>query len=141
MGTRADFYVGRSEQAEWLGSIAWDGYPDGLPDYLKVQTTEADWRAAVERFFRDDREDVTRPADGWPWPWENSLTTDYSYAFDGGMVYGTCFGHGWFLLAEPEPEDQPDDKTCVFPYMSTARHAPAGSKRSGVMVFGSRGPV
>jgi hypothetical protein len=30
MGTRADFYVGRGETAEYLGSIAWDGYPDGL---------------------------------------------------------------------------------------------------------------
>ena len=31
MGTRADFYIGRGATAEWIGSIAWDGYPDGIP--------------------------------------------------------------------------------------------------------------
>jgi hypothetical protein len=25
MGTRADFYVGRGPEAEWLGSVAYDG--------------------------------------------------------------------------------------------------------------------
>jgi hypothetical protein len=29
MGTRADFYVGRGKDAEWLGSVAFDGYPSG----------------------------------------------------------------------------------------------------------------
>ena len=32
MGTRADFYVGRGESAEWLGSVAWDGNPRGIDD-------------------------------------------------------------------------------------------------------------
>jgi hypothetical protein len=30
MGTRADFYVGRGPDAEWLGSVAMDGYPSGV---------------------------------------------------------------------------------------------------------------
>jgi hypothetical protein len=30
MGTRADFYIGRGTEAEWLGSVAWDGYPGGV---------------------------------------------------------------------------------------------------------------
>lgn len=30
MTTRADFYVGVGPQAEWLGSIASDGYPSGV---------------------------------------------------------------------------------------------------------------
>ena len=30
MGTRADFYIGKGTDAEWLGSIAWNGYPDGI---------------------------------------------------------------------------------------------------------------
>ncbi len=29
MGTRADFYTGRGQTAQWLGSIAWGGYPVG----------------------------------------------------------------------------------------------------------------
>lgn len=32
MSTRADFYVGRGAEAEWIGSISWDGYPDGVDD-------------------------------------------------------------------------------------------------------------
>jgi hypothetical protein len=35
MGTRADFYIGCGRDSEWIGSIAWDGYPDGLSDLLK----------------------------------------------------------------------------------------------------------
>ena len=34
MGTRADFYVGKGKDSEWLGSIAWDWYPDGIPDNI-----------------------------------------------------------------------------------------------------------
>lgn len=32
MGTRADFYVKRTDHLLWLGSIAWDGYPDGIDE-------------------------------------------------------------------------------------------------------------
>jgi len=49
MGTRADFYVGRGETAEWVGSVAWDGYPNepwgiGRTTDLFTATTEADFR-------------------------------------------------------------------------------------------------
>jgi hypothetical protein len=40
MGTRADFYVGRGGQAEWLGSIAWDGYPSGIDKWVFSVSTE-----------------------------------------------------------------------------------------------------
>ncbi len=39
MGTRADFYVGLGEQAEWLGSVAWDGNPDN--DVAAINQLEA----------------------------------------------------------------------------------------------------
>jgi hypothetical protein len=94
MGTRADFYVGRGKNAEWLGSIAWDGYPDGVPEPLLKKRTEKTYRAAVEAILSTD-ESATRPKDGWPWPWDDSHTTDYAYAFDGGRVWGCPFGHYW----------------------------------------------
>lgn len=94
MGTRADFYIGRGENAEWIGSIAWDGYPDGIDGAVRTAKTEEDFRQAVMKFFAD-RDDVTLPAAGWPWPWEDSRTTDYAYAFDGGQVYYSGFGHEW----------------------------------------------
>lgn len=61
MGTRADFYVGVGEQAEWLGSIAWDGNPEGIKDTPKgeeaVRKSYAapHWRPSdIEEFIRSD---------------------------------------------------------------------------------------
>lgn len=97
MKTRADFYVGRGENAEWIGSITWDGYPDGIADAVFDAVSEDDYRKAVEAFFAD-RTDVNHPSEPWPWPWDDSRTTDYAYAFDGNRVYGSCFGHTWFIV-------------------------------------------
>lgn len=151
MGTRADFYIGRGKTSKWLGSIAWDGYPDGIMltgkkiqyghehsefpkgEHLFDSVTEDQFTSRLSKFF-EGRDDVTLPEQGWPWPWENGNTTDYSYAFDDGKVFGTCFGHGWWLASEKEPErDAP--KNIEWPDMKTDKHAPAGSERSGVMAF------
>lgn len=132
MGTRADFYIGRGEQAEWLGSIGWDGYPDGIDELLLHATSEAAFRVALEAFFKD-RDDVTRPADGWPWPWADSCTTDYAYAFDGENVWGSCFGNEWFDTREPQPE-RDGNKTAVFPDMKARQNVTLG-KRSGTIVI------
>ena len=47
MGTRADFYIGRGAEAEWLGSIAWDGYPGGIDAGIKEATDDAVYRQAI----------------------------------------------------------------------------------------------
>lgn len=133
MGTRADFYVGRGENAEWLGSVAWDGYPDGFDTfYLKAATAEA-WRATVAAELAG-RDDATLPASGWPWPWEDSRTTDYAYAFDGGRVWASCFGCEWY---DPIADDEEGkaDKAAVFPRMNTAT-ATLGP-RSGLIIVTS----
>jgi hypothetical protein len=131
VGTRADFYVGRGESAEWLGSIAFDGYPEGVDDTIRKAATERQYREAVEMFLAS-RDDATLPAMGWPWPWDNSRTTDYAYAFDGGTVYASCFGHGWFLAIQDEtPED--DGPKVPFPDMSARRNLTLG-RRSGLIV-------
>lgn len=142
MGTRADFYVGRGESAEWLGSIACDGYPDGVPMDVRRANTEEEYRAAVAAFFSVDPDFVSLPADGWPWPWEDSRTTDYAYAFDGGQVYAAGFGHRWWPADEPEPNDDDDGeerpKECVFPKMDTSRFRRPGTAASGVIVASRR---
>jgi len=161
VGTRADFYVGRGPNAEWIGSIAFDGYPDGItmqteekwpwpqghkhinwPEgkHLFDAATEAEYRERVERFFRY-RKDVTRPEQGWPWPWDNGNTTNYSYAFDGGKVYVTCFGHGWNLAGE-EPEDDEDAPKIPgseWPDMSAKKNVVLGGNRSGLILMVSEG--
>jgi hypothetical protein len=137
MGTRADFYVGRGANAEWLGSVAWDGYPSGF-DFLGAKT-EAEWRANVVAEI-EKREDGTPVAAGWPWPWEDSGTTDYAYAFDGGKVWASNFGGEWFDPLGPEPDDDGSDVKVQFPNMSHRKAtAPAGSRRSGVMVVSLKG--
>jgi len=128
MGTRADFYIGRGKDAEWLGSIGNDGYPEGISSSIFICRTEEAFREAVKSFLdsrmvRDPKApsreetikkfgsplglpgfqfdpfapsmDATYPDQGWPWPWSDSNTTDFSYAFDDGQVWLTCFGHGW----------------------------------------------
>lgn len=148
MGTRADFYVGRREKAEWLGSIAWDGYPDGIfgTDFPKsvpaVPLHETEWRNSITAFLAQ-RDDATLPRQGWPWPWENSQTTDYAYAYDEGSVWGSCFGHDWFLVSAGEPEEDDDapynsTKTAVFPNMKNRQNVTLG-RRSGVIVVGPEG--
>lgn len=134
MGTRADFYVGRGERAEWLGSIAFDGYVGGIPVDVLMARTEQDFRERVARELAA-RNDATVPADGWPWPWQDSRTTDYAYAFDGGKVWAACFGYRWLSPDAVEDDDACGPKECVFPVMNTATHAKAGHARSGVMLF------
>src|SRR2546421_1262215 len=99
MGTRADFYLGRGKDMKWLGSTAWDSYPEGIPDTIKNAKSEAEYLRAIEGFSLV-REDWTPPEQGWPWPWEDSGTTDYAYAFDGGEVWVSPFGDGWFKAAD-----------------------------------------
>lgn len=137
MGTRADFYIGRGENAEWLGSIAFDGYPDGLTDipFLLTATSEPVFRKAVEVML-DNRRDGTKPEDGWPWPWVTSHTTDYAYALDEGKVWASSYGSRWFDPMEPEQddEDEPTDKVAIFPDMTERKNVTYG-RRSGLIII------
>ena len=94
MGTRADFYVGRGEDAEWLGSVAWDGQPDGFDTPFYLADSESQYRGAIAK-VAEERDDWIAPERGWPWPWETSATSDYAYAFDDGKVYATYSDHWW----------------------------------------------
>lgn len=136
---RADFYVGRGKTAEWLGSIAWDGYPDGIEKQIFTAADEALFRLNVKAFL-ESRDDGTFPADGWPWPWDDSNTTDYAYAFDDGKVWASGFGSPWFDPLQPEPEETDDTpfderEKREFPNMKDKQNVTFG-RRSGVIVVG-----
>lgn len=100
MGTRADFYIGTGPTAEWIGSISYDGYPDGRPSKLVMATSEAAFRAEVEVLLADTESLTTRPEEGWPWPWKDSRTTDYAYAWCTDGVRLSDFGGHWETMAE-----------------------------------------
>lgn len=135
MGTRADFYVAKPEGLEWLGSIAWDGYDI---DHVALASTEEQYRQSLEEFFAS-RDDVTRPEQGWPWPWDTSDTTDYGYVFaEGHGVLYRSFGGAVFNAADEGDED--GEKTPVagvtfdYPDMSARKRVAMGSNRSGIIV-------
>lgn len=142
MGTRADFYIGRGKDAEWLGSVAWDGHPENFRPIM-IQVTEKGFREMVAKELAG-RDDATLPEHGWTWPWNDSGTTDYAYAFDDGKAYTTCFGDRWGTLADYEKECASDDEykeakaalpRAEFPDMSERKNVTLG-KRSGVLIFG-----
>lgn len=134
MGTRADFYVGRGVDAEWIGSIAWDGYRSGIPDDVLSATTEEAYREAVSAFLAK-REDATLPEQGWPWPWDTSHTTDCCYAFDGDRVHCGAWG-AWYSAvdADGDLDGEGDGERGEFPNMADRKAMTLG-KRSGVIVF------
>jgi hypothetical protein len=132
MGTRADFYVGRGKDAEWLGSIAWDGY--SIPKDVSVAKTETEYRQAIKDFFAE-RDDVTLPENGWPWPWKTSNTTDFAYAFDGGNVYASCFGSKWAECPVSDDHEWDEGEPAIFPDMSERKNVQMNAKKGGVFVI------
>lgn len=135
MGTRADYYIGRGKDAEWLGSSAWDGYPSGVQPVVWANTMEAFTRAVARRVAKHDG---STPEDGWPWPWDNSRTTDYAYAWDDGRVWVSCFGMEWVPAREwdsmeQEAMDALAQDVAEFPDMSDRKSVTFGP-RSGLIV-------
>ncbi len=148
MGTRADFYVGRGEDMEWIGSVAWDGYPHGFAGSgILDATTEDAYRSALAA-HATDRSDFTAPEQGWPWPWDDSFTTDYAYAFDGDKVYVSCEKSGrsdWIEaapfnreggLTEDEVMALPSCGPLAYPDMKNVQNVDFGA-RSGLLVLRS----
>lgn len=158
MGTRADFYVKHGKTYLWRGSIAWDGYVDGIDHELFEATTVKQFSTTLDAFFKK-RDDVTLPADGWPWPWTDSSTTDYAYIFDaktktvrishnGGPLYD--YKHHklfkklyarWNALPDQvkEIKTEPDfDKYLERKKLFDEPKFPDMSKRQNVQLFGTK---
>jgi hypothetical protein len=133
MGTRADFYLGKGSDAEWLGSIGWDGYPAGIPENILQAPDDAAFRAAVAEFL-SDREDGTKPEDGWPWPWNTSATTDYSYWHANGVTLASCFGHSAWPATQERGDDDEGGESFAFPDMSARKNVVLSGNRSGLIV-------
>jgi hypothetical protein len=140
MGTRADFYAGRGKEAEWLGSIAFDGRE--VSGYIRVAKNEKNYRKAVEVFLTS-RDDATLPAQGWPWPWKDSSTTDCSYWFFDGQCWEAVGNPERWIPAKAEvPEDETEQEAFIerhqlveFPDMTALQNVTLGS-RSGMIILG-----
>ena len=105
MGTRAQFFVGNPQDVagrKWLGTVAWDGYPDGdVGDTLEDVTTEEGFVIAVAGIAAERRDFCDPAKHGFPFPWHDDLfLTDCTYAFFDGRMQFTYFHSGWIDLAE-----------------------------------------
>ncbi len=146
MGTRADFYVGKGKDAVWIGSIAWDGYRDGIDGEILIAKTEQEFRDATAQFF-SNREDVTEPPAGWPWPWKTSATTDCSYWFFDGKVWDANGSPDVYIPCDQLPPNEypSSQKTLAtyeqieFPDMTHLMRGMALGKASGIIMVSSAG--
>lgn len=145
MGTRADFYV-RQGSMKWLGSKAYNGYPDEIPEKVLKAGTAEEFEAETEAFLRT-QDDATFPAEGWPWPWNDSCRTDYAYIFEHGKVMASCFGRKLFDPLKYEEEGWEEDEDVeeyykkiegYFPDMSAIKNVKLGGNGSGLMVINAR---
>jgi hypothetical protein len=111
MGTRADFFVGTGPTAEWIGSTSFDGHPESWGAEPLTATTEAEFRAAVEKMLSKPRDGglFTRPEEGWPWPWNNFLGSDYAYAWDPTRGAVASCGKEWVTV-----EQLRNDSGCIY---------------------------
>lgn len=138
MGTRADFYEKKQEaELEWLGSIAFDGYIDGIAPSLLGATSAEKFHGELDQFF-GGRDDVTFPKEGWPWPWDTSDTSDCAYCFNGERVVYYLGNAEW---GEPINWDEDEKKMphpCTWihavPNMKERKNVTRG-KRSGLIVI------
>jgi hypothetical protein len=113
----------------WLGSVAWDGYPQGMPASVLDAADERSFVSAVLDMIAG-REDGTNPEQGWPWPWEDSCTTDFAYTWTTDGVRASCFGGPWCdPHAEPPEHDGPK---VPMPNMTAIQRVDYG-KRSGAI--------
>lgn len=131
MTNYAAFYVGRGENAEWIGTVRGDGIPGGLAaaeaEHQPLDaTTEDAYRAAVAAFLRVwerwvDHAYVPDESD----PNDYSELADLAYTFDNGRVW-TRRTHTdpWEPAYTLDPEltfctecetyrDRSEDHTCI----------------------------
>ncbi len=87
MGTRADFYIDRDEKLEWIGSIYKDGAPCNIPTDILIQVNPVMFEELTVEFLESQDSVIRKNGDAWPWPWEDSRMTDYSYIFMNDKVY------------------------------------------------------
>lgn len=123
MGTRADFYVGQGINAEWIGSIQYNGYKEAIRDSNSsffLARTEKTFRRNVSALIAHPDYGGVLPANGWPWLWDTSHDTDYTYAWTPYGILCSRFGNIW-TAPRQQPAPPITGYIAVFPDMAAKR--------------------
>lgn len=110
MGTRASFWIGDArniQDREYMGCIAFDGYPEGLPGIENITTADR-FREFVGALSK--RGDFSSATEAFPFPWPDDLfLTDETYSFMEGAVWREVHRKGWMKVADSLDEDKFDE--------------------------------
>jgi hypothetical protein len=72
-----------NREMEWKGSLLKNGSPLDLPVEILFQLNKEQFiEKVLDHISSQIYDGVIPEADGWPWSWEDSQMTDYSYIFD-----------------------------------------------------------
>lgn len=84
MGTRSDFYtMNHDGKLMWLGSNFKDGGPERIPLSILIQANQIMFEEEVYAYLAANGGVIRfNPGGKWPWPWEDSKLTDYTYIFN-----------------------------------------------------------
>jgi len=89
MGTRADFYIDDLGDMTWIASIYRNGQPWNIPLELLAQVNQVMFTEELYWFLEKVKDNYASNRT-WPWHWEDSRMTDFSYILDceKGKVVG-----------------------------------------------------
>lgn len=78
---KADFYVGMGEDADWVGSVSKGGSIWYVPIELLIQVNRVMFEELAIDYIKSCNGIVANHICQWPWPWNDSKFTPYSYIF------------------------------------------------------------
>lgn len=101
MPSKADFYTGIGDDAEWIGSVMINGSPWHVPLEILIQVNKSTYEEAAIDFIAFLNGYLHDRGEKWPHPWCDSRMTDYSYLFDHRQEKVVMFQSGTSILVDP----------------------------------------
>lgn len=100
MSSKADFYIGMGPSAEWLGSVHRCGELWALSTNILIQSSRVMYEELVTEYIELCKGIVAEHVCQWPWPWDDSRMTEYTYIFlpTRNKVYMSVMGE---MLVDP----------------------------------------
>ena len=91
---KADFYVGLGPGAEWIGSVKKCGELWAITTSILLQVSRTMYEEMVIEYIQFCEGVVGDHVCKWPWDWNDSQMTDYSYIFvpEHHRVYMSMLG-------------------------------------------------